>query len=284
MKNTKTSFLSPLRQSNDLNTSLSRSYNRDLNRSYNNEFFKSSLRDSVSTKFNTYEEELFLEYLKDTLSNERELERLKCDLTLKADFNLGDLYKIFELNRLGYLTAGDIKYGMNLFSVFPSMDEINLLIKRYDGSNTVSSYAFNDMFLPVEREYNRVLKNRICLDYHVKCSPEVFSFESRYAITNFLKALINVENNAEMWREKFYSIKTFYAKLIYDKIDILGKNYITSDDLTRNFKINSVFYSLKDIDLLFFKLDKNRDNRISYSEFINEFTPKSREYLIRSNI
>ena len=133
----KTAYLSPLRRSNELNLSLSRSNNRDLNRSYNNELFKTNLRDSLSNKFNTYEEELFLEYLKDTLQNEREIERLKCDLTLKSDFNLSDLYKIFELNRLGYLSAGDVKYGMNLFNVFPSMEEINLIIKRYDGSSTL---------------------------------------------------------------------------------------------------------------------------------------------------
>jgi len=269
----KSAYLSPVRQSNNLNMSLSRSYNRELNRSYD---FKSSLRDTYTSSFTTYEEELFLEYLKDTLIQERDLERLKCDLTLKSDFNLGDLYKIFELNRLGYLTAGDLKYGMNLFNVFPTSEEVNLLIKRYDGSNTISSYAFNDMFLPIDREYNRVLKNRICLDYHVKCTPDVFSFESRYAVTNLLKALISAENNAEMWRQKFYNIKSFYARVIYDKIDVLGKNYITSDDFTRNFKINSVFYSSKDLDLLMFKFDKNRDGRISYSEFIDELSPKSR--------
>jgi len=280
-KTNKSTYLSPVRQSNNLNMSLSRSYNRDLNKSYNAELTKSPLRDSYSSKFTSYEEDLFIEYLKDTLINERELERLKCELTLKSDFNLGDLYKIFEANRLGYLTASDLKFGMNQFSVYPSIDELNMLIKRYDGSNTLSSYAFNDMFLPIDREYNRVLKNRICLDYHSKCTPDVFSFESRYSVTNLLKALINVENNAEMWRQKFYNIKTFYSRIIYDKIDVLGKNYFTADDLTRNFQINSVFYSSKDLDLLMFRLDKNRDGRISYSEFIDEFSPRSREYLLR---
>ena len=78
-----------------------------------------------------------MSYIKDTLINERELERVKCDLTLKADFNLSDLYKIFEVNKLGYLTASDLKNGMSLFNVFATIDEVNLLIKRYDGSNTI---------------------------------------------------------------------------------------------------------------------------------------------------
>ena len=90
------------------------------------------------------------------------------------------------------------------------------------------------MLLPVDKEYNRILRNRICLDYHVRCTPEVFSYESRYAVTNLLRALIDVENKAEAWRQKFYRMKSFYSKVVYDKFDTLGKNYISVDDV-RNF-------------------------------------------------
>jgi len=86
---------------------------------------------------NNLEEEMFVSYLKDCLIYEREIERLKCNLTFKPDFNLGDLYKIFEINRLGYLTANDLKQGLYLFNVFSAMTEISLLIKRYDNSNTL---------------------------------------------------------------------------------------------------------------------------------------------------
>lgn len=87
------------------------------------------------------------------------------------------------------------------------------------------------MLLPVDKEYNRILRNRVCLDYHVKHTPDVFSFESRYAIQNLLKTLIDVENKAEQWRQKLYKINTFFSKAIYDKFDTLGKNYISSDDV-----------------------------------------------------
>ena len=133
----KQTYLSPLREKNNSNLNLSRSYNRDVSRTYHNDFYNNSLRTTIQNKFNTYEEDLFLSYIKDTLINERELERVKCDLTLKADFNLSDLYKIFEVNKLGYLTASDLKNGMSLFNVFATIDEVNLLIKRYDGSNTI---------------------------------------------------------------------------------------------------------------------------------------------------
>lgn len=87
------------------------------------------------------------------------------------------------------------------------------------------------MILPVDKEYNRMMRNRVCLDYHVKCTPDVFSFESIYSISNLLKEIINVENNAEMWRKKLFNLKTFYSKLIYEKFDTIGKNYITTDDV-----------------------------------------------------
>ena len=98
-------------------------------------------------------------------------------------------------------------------------------------TNNISSFAFNKMILPVDREYNRILRNRVCLDYHPKCTPDVFSFESRYSITNLLKTLLNAENNSENWRQKFYNLKTFKSIQIYEKFDTIGKNYINSNDV-----------------------------------------------------
>jgi len=83
------------------------------------------------------EEEMFVRYLKDCLTFEREIDSLKCNLIFKADFNLGDLYNIFEINRLGYLTASELKQGLYMFNVFSSITEISLLIRRYDNSNTL---------------------------------------------------------------------------------------------------------------------------------------------------
>ncbi len=79
--------------------------------------------------------EIFINYLKDVLKYEREIERLKCQLALSIDFNIHFLFKFFEYEYLNYLTTSEIKYGFNLFGVFPSLTESSMIIRKYDSSN-----------------------------------------------------------------------------------------------------------------------------------------------------
>ena len=62
---------------------------------------------------------------------------MKCELAVKDDFNLHFLFKFFEYQNLGTLSSYDLKYGFNLFGLFPTLTELNLLINRYDGSKAM---------------------------------------------------------------------------------------------------------------------------------------------------
>ncbi len=63
------------------------------------------------------------------------MERLKCQLTLSIDFNINFLFKFFKYESSNYLTTSEIKYGFNLFGVFPSLTESSMIIRKYDDSN-----------------------------------------------------------------------------------------------------------------------------------------------------
>lgn len=80
----------------------------------------------------TYEEENFIAYVKELLELENQIEKAKCDVIIKSDFNTEDAFGIFEIDRRGYITDLDVKYGLNSLDIFPTHEEIALLIKRYD--------------------------------------------------------------------------------------------------------------------------------------------------------
>ena len=86
----------------------------------------------VSNSFVSYEEENFINYLKELLDLEGQLEKAKCDNIIKSDFNGEDAFGIFEVDRRGYVTDLDLKYGLNSLGIFPTQEEIALLIKRFD--------------------------------------------------------------------------------------------------------------------------------------------------------
>ena len=62
----------------------------------------------------------------------QDLDFWQCDNIIKSDFNGEDAYSIFENDRRGYVTDLDMKYGLNSLDIFPTQEEIALLIKRYD--------------------------------------------------------------------------------------------------------------------------------------------------------
>lgn len=107
-------------------TSNLRSSTARLNMSGSNNF------GSTSSNYVSYEEENFVSYMRELLDLENQLERAKCDNIIKSDFNGEDAFSIFEADRRGYITDLDVKYGLNSLDIFPTQDEIALLIKRFD--------------------------------------------------------------------------------------------------------------------------------------------------------
>lgn len=91
-----------------------------------------STQELRTTSYVSFEEENFISYIRELLDLEAQLEKAKCDNIIKSDFNGEDAYSIFEVDRRGYITDLDIKYGLNSLDIFPTQEEIALLIKRFD--------------------------------------------------------------------------------------------------------------------------------------------------------
>lgn len=97
----------------------------------------------------SFEEENFINYYKELLELENQIEKAKCEVIIKADFNTEDAFSIFELDRRGFINDLDIKYGLNSLDIFPTQEEILLLIKRYDtrGEGILTYFIFYILFL-----------------------------------------------------------------------------------------------------------------------------------------
>jgi len=53
----------------------------------------------------------------------------------RTNTQINKLKYFFEYEYLNYLTTSEIKYGFNLFGVFPSLTESSMIIRKYDSSN-----------------------------------------------------------------------------------------------------------------------------------------------------
>jgi len=130
-RESKFNFNSNIQSANSNKTNHSFYISQDIKKSESAQFFF----ESELNRIIDYEEEHFNYYLKDLFELEKEIESAKIDLILKKDFNIQDAFSIFELSGIGMLTQSDIKHGLNSLDIYPTFEQINLLIKRYDKTN-----------------------------------------------------------------------------------------------------------------------------------------------------
>jgi len=127
-------YVSPKKELVNAHLSPSR-YSKPL--TYELEKRTSPYKTQSETIHDNYEEHNFKAFLKDIMMWENEVERLKCDLALRSDFNLPDAFRVFEVDKRGYVNDIDLKYGANFLDVFPTADEITLTFRRYTNKGEV---------------------------------------------------------------------------------------------------------------------------------------------------
>jgi len=81
------------------------------------------------------EEDQLARALKEQIELDKDLESIKIDLALRRDFNLLDTFKFFDLEGVGSVGKRDLKNGLNELSIFPTTDELYLVLRKFDRDN-----------------------------------------------------------------------------------------------------------------------------------------------------
>jgi Ca2+-binding EF-hand superfamily protein len=272
------------------------SRNKNFNKNSNTHFLKNSYLNNFYKYSLSNEEIQFLEFIKDLIEIESNYENLKCSLSLKHDFNLDDLFNIWEKEGKEFLTLSELKEGFNTFGIFPSSEETIQLVKKFDSNkNGVLYYEdFLEMFYPINNEFRKLLqkrridseKNNKNIFYKNNYSQNnnynysnLFSIETEILLKDYLNALIIGENKVELIRKKIHNTqKDFSIINIFNKIDQGVNKYLTLEDFSYYLKKNNFSFIEKDIALLVNRFDKDRDGRVGFLEFSEEIYPKSRDY------
>ena len=94
------------------------------------------------------DEDELVNSLREMIRIESELETMKTNLAMKNDFNLIDAFKIFDQDCRGSVTVLDLRDGLSAIGVFPTSEEIDLFVSRYDstGDRRINVREFNEAF------------------------------------------------------------------------------------------------------------------------------------------
>ena len=222
-----------------------------------------------------YEEKQFNEFLKDLMLAENDIENLKMELVKCEDFNIEDCFRIFEKKENNdSLYPEEIKSGLKSLGVFLSDFELKLFFNRFDlmKKGYINYSNFFDIFIPFSKKYRSLSEKKEPISCcNCRC-PNIFSNSTLSKLKNLFDAIIKYENKFNFMRRGFTTLN-LKLKKIFGKID-MGKNgYFSHDDLVVYMEKNRIFTNEKELDLLFIRLDKNRNGKIDYKEIYDETHP-----------
>jgi Ca2+-binding EF-hand superfamily protein len=219
----------------------------------------------------SFERKQFNNLLQLLMDGEKEIECNKIDLALKSDFNCEDAFRIFEKDGRGFLTKEDLKDGFNLLNLNLNDKDINLIMKRFDlkKKNNINFQEFFDMLVPFDSEYRNIVEIRLPLSNCPFKSFNVFKIDTIIYLKKVFMSIIDFENKLNNFRKNLYGISLKIKNIfnLFDKRDI---GFFNFEDYVLYLKENGLYDDNLKIDLLFIRLDKNRNGKIELYELEEE--------------
>lgn len=149
------------------------------------------------------EEDELVHNLKDMIRIENDVEGDKVRLATKPDFNLTDAFKIFDQRGLGVVDSFDLRSGLNAIGLYPTQDELDLFIARYDtsGDRRITSREFDAAFLALDGYYSSMVSRRPSnYRYPLYRRDDCFGYPTAEEFRSVWRTHFRAENQAESVR------------------------------------------------------------------------------------
>lgn len=231
---------------------------------------KSPIRRYFNTQTNCFAE--IQMFLRELMIIETELERIKSILSVRSDYNIETIFRYFESrSKPDIININHMKNGLNAFLVYPSEDEVYLIMKRFDLNlkGYITYTEFFDMLTPFEKNLRDLVEMRTSSD-----NPNNdLLFETKNLLHDLLCMIMTYENQTENLRRKI-NLSSHIIEMFFGVIDKEKKGYFTCEDFY--FFVKNIWKEdtpqRKECDLLFIRLDRRRNGRIELWEVENELT------------
>ena len=220
---------------------------------------------------NEYEENQFIDYLREAMLHESKIEQLKINLSLRSDFNWEEVFRIFELEGRGFLSKEDLIKGFNKFGIYPKDLDISLLLKRYDlkKEGFISYPDFFDLIVPFSKYHRIMVDKRKINGENNLFNPNEFSRETLDCMRNVFVSIFNGEFILNKMRESFTSLKMKFND-IFKLMDLAGNGFLGEKELAIFLQNIGIFKNSNDCDLIFLRLNKKRNGKIDFQEMCDE--------------
>ena len=207
--------------------------------------------------------------LRDLIRNENDIEREKVSLAMKADFNLTDAFKIFDVNYCGHICATELREGLAAIGVFPTSEELDLFITRYDtnGDRRLSMREFSDAFMALDAYYASMVERRGSNHrYPLYRRDDCFQPDTQLEFRAVWRTHLRSEVAAESTRQRLQRMPYFNVFEAFNSLDQNDSGAISLHEFKRLIQSRGFYVSDKEATEIVEKMDKNKNGRVSFAE------------------
>ena len=247
------------------------------NQTYNNPPIQSGqeqnnqINSNSQNTYFSYEQNQFNDFLKKLMEIESKIENEKIKLASDNDFNCEDAFRLFETNNKGYLDENDIKNGLDLIGLNASDLDVKLLMKRFDlqKRGNINYADFFDIIVPFEKNERMKVEARRPKSSPPYQNPDNFPPSIINGLKELFNLIISAENEINDMRKLFGTLR-LNLRDIFGLLDKNNQGFFTNYEFMEYLDNNRILDNNRDADLLFIRLDKNRNGKIDYPEIEDE--------------
>jgi Ca2+-binding EF-hand superfamily protein len=242
----------------------------------NSKTLNKPIRSKLFEKVPPEDMQVVVHYLSEIIDIYNDLEKEKVDLARRLDFNLLDFFRVFDLEERNSIISHDFEAVLHDLRIPFHVDDVYLLIRHYS-SYRDSVLRFSDierMILPNDRHLAIVLKSRVGRSIAAYDRLQVFGVSTLDQIIRVLKLLLISENAFENLRRCLDRKKWINLFEVFQDIDQDQDSLISIAEFQDILKMFKVYPSVDELERLVFHFDRDFDRKVSYSEFVEELTPK----------
>jgi Ca2+-binding EF-hand superfamily protein len=216
-------------------------------------------------------------WLKSQIELFRHLENARILLANMQDFNLVDGFRQFDTKGKAVITYKEMEEGLLRLGIKIIGDEVELLVKCFSSFKD-NKLRFNDwvsMICSRDKHFAKILMNRNTFSSNPKKPPVKFIRETKRGFVEVLKRLLEMEIECEKLRRNLERRPLFNINEAFGILDSDKDGFIGPDELDKLLSLHGRAPLNKDLNWLIDRLDKNKDGKISYTEFSEELLPHS---------
>ena len=189
---------------------------------------------------------------------ERNVEITRQVLSENKDYNSYQIFCYLDTNKKNKINDLDIFNFLRDKNIFSTENEIKLLILFYDNNL--------DTNLNLE-EFINLIESKSSPKKDIKENNEPINFAIEYSLTKLLEKEIIYARKILSLFEDIKGFKDFNIHNLFHLIKDENNNYITPNDLIKFLNKNYVSFIDNDIELIFNRLNKSKNNVINLCEF-----------------